>query len=186
MKVAVISFGGQYNHLIWRAVRGLAEAKLLPMSSPLEVLKDYDCMILGGGPYELPRDAERLSRVKDFLELRIPTLGICLGHQLMAYFMGGEIGPSAKPEYGDTWIYVDDEDQILKGLKPKFLAWESHNTEVIKEPPNSRVIAHSDNTRVQALVYQGLPFYSVQFHPEVQHTEKGIVVFKNFLEVCRR
>ncbi len=186
LKVAVVSFGGQYNHLIWRAVRSLAEARLIPSSSPPEALKEFDCIILGGGPHELPRDADKLGNVKEFLNLELPTLGICLGHQAMAYFMGGEIGPSPKPEYGDTLIYVDEEDQILKGMAPKFIAWESHNTEVVKEPPRSKVIAHSENTRVQAIVYEELPFFSVQFHPEVQHTERGILVFKNFLEVCRR
>jgi len=185
--VLVVAFGGQYNHLIKRSVERIGhEADLIMYTVPVPEPFDYDCIIFGGGPLTMPKDFDKVKYLKEYLELGRPILGICLGHQVLALLKGGAVGPSPKPEYGDVTIYVDDEDDILKGLSPKFRAWESHNEEVIREPPNSKVIAHSDNTRVQALKYYDGPFYGVQFHPEVQHTEKGSQVFKNFVSICKR
>ncbi len=186
VRALVVAFGGQYNHLIKRSIERLGhEADLRMYNMPLPDPFDYDCIVFGGGPLTMPKDFDKVKHLEAYLKLGKPILGICLGHQVLALLNGGEVGPSPKPEYGDVTIYVDDEDDILKGLGPSFKAWESHNEEVLKEPPNSKVIAHSDNTRVQALKYFNGPFYGVQFHPEVQHTEKGPQVFQNFLNLCR-
>ena len=187
VKVLIVGFGGQYNHLIKRSIERIGhEANLLLYTSPPPSPDDFDCVIFGGGPLTMPKDFEKVKGLRTYLEWKKPLLGICLGHQVLALLNGGEVGPSPKPEYGDVVIYVDDEDDILKGMGPKFRAWESHNEEVTKEPTNSKVIAHSENTRVQALKYLNGPYYGVQFHPEVQHTEKGLQVFQNFVELCKR
>ncbi len=185
MRVLVVAFGGQYNHLIKRSIERLGHRADMVMYTVKPNLEDYDCFVFGGGPLTMPKDFEKVAHLKEYLEVGKPVLGICLGHQVLALLNGGQVGPSPKPEYGDVTIYVDDEDDILKGLAPKFLGWESHNEEVLVEPPNSVVIAHSDNTRVQALKYLNGPYYGVQFHPEVQHTEKGSKVFENFLSICK-
>ncbi|ALU11966.1 GMP synthase [Ignicoccus islandicus DSM 13165] len=185
VRVLVVAFGGQYNHLIKRSIEKLGhEADMVLYTMKPDVNK-YDCIVFGGGPLTMPKDFEKVKWLKEYLSLGKPVLGICLGHQVLALLNGGTVGPSPKPEYGDVTIYVDDEDEILRGLGPKFLAWESHNEEVLEEPPNSVVIAHSDNTRVQALKYLNGPFYGVQFHPEVQHTPKGSQVFQNFISICK-
>jgi len=187
VRVLVVAFGGQYNHLIKRSIERVDhEATLHAYTSPPPSPDDYDCVVFGGGPLTMPKDFEKVKGLEEYLKWGKPVLGICLGHQVLALLKGGVVGPSPKPEYGDVTIYVDDEDEILKGLGPSFRAWESHNEEVLKEPPNSKVIAHSDNTRVQALKYFDGPFYSVQFHPEVQHTERGLQVFSNFINLCKR
>ncbi|ABU82521.1 GMP synthase subunit A [Ignicoccus hospitalis] len=187
VKVLVVAFGGQYNHLIKRSIERIGhEAALRPYNLPPPDEGEFDCVVFGGGPLTMPKDFDKVKGLEAYLRWKKPLLGICLGHQVLALLNGGEVGPSPKPEYGDVTIFVDDEDDILRGLAPSFRAWESHNEEVLREPPNSKVIAHSENTRVQALKYYNGPYYGVQFHPEVQHTEKGSLVFQNFVELCKR
>lgn len=187
MKVTVVYFGGQYNHLILKLLRnlGVNAEPIEPNVAPEEI--DSDCLILGGGPYSVYQDLDKMGYAKDYLlKLKIPIFGICLGHELIAYVFGGTVRRAEKPEYGLTEIYVLEEDTIFKNLPKKLVVWESHSDEVFKEPEGFRVIAYSENSRVQAMVNEEKGIYSVQFHPEVKHTQYGVEIYKNFLSVCRR
>jgi len=183
--VGIVYFGGQYNHLIKRRVEELGfKAIIVEPTLPLSSLNNLDCLIIGGGSWNIPEDLEKLGRAPEYvLDFPGPLLGICLGHQLIAYTHGGSLGRN--PEFGGVRIYVDDEDTILRGLR-EFTAWESHNIEVSREPRNFQVIAHSDKVRVQAMRHVTRPLFGVQFHPEVRHTEEGINILRNFLSLCTR
>ena len=188
-RVLVVSFGGQYNHLIKRRLLELgAEAEMLRHESVTrETLEEYDCVVYGGGPYRIPGDADRLSSILGLLrDPPRPSLGICLSLHLMIYAHGGEVGPAAHPEFGGVEIEVLEEDVLFRGLPRRLLVWESHNDEVKRVPGGFRVIARSETCPVQAVVHERLPLYGVQFHPEVQHTRHGREMFANFLSVCRR
>jgi len=184
--VGVVNFGGQYNHLIYRRLTELGANAVLfnPLTPVDDVIKSFDGIVVSGGPQNIPEDLPKLGYVVDYVtKYPGPLLGICLGHHIISYIYGGELGDGR--EFGVTTIYVDDEDEILRGLGPKANVWESHNRAVIKEPKGFKVLAHSDKVRVQALASLSKPIYSVQFHPEVTHTERGEVVFVNFIRLCR-
>jgi GMP synthase (glutamine-hydrolysing) A subunit len=112
----------------------------------------------------------------------LPILGICLGHQILAEFFGGEVREAEVGEYADSTIFVDDEDQILKGFGPSFDAWVSHRDEVKTLPKGFKKLAHSETCEIEAMAHLKLPLFGVQFHPEVEHTPKGPLLFRNFLE----
>lgn len=181
---------GQYNHLIARRLQELGvESQLVPSSTPLSKLESMgsDALVMGGGPQSvrllesLPqelKDASNLMR-----ESKLPMLGICVTHQLMATTFGGKTNLAKKPEFGPVEVYVNDEDTILNGLKPSFTAWESHNDEVVTLPPGFKALASSDNCKIQAMRHERMNIFGVEFHPEVSHTQKGVDVFKNFLTV---
>ena len=80
-------------------------------------------------------------------------------------------------------ISVIEEAQILKGMKPGFTAWESHNDEVVKPPKEFQVIAKSTNCAVEAMRHERRDVFGVQSHSEVSHTTKGMDLFKNFLRI---
>jgi GMP synthase (glutamine-hydrolysing) len=122
----------------------------------------------------------------DYLnEFKGPILGICVGFQIMAIHCGGSAGPCKIPEYGLAKITVLEEDCLFRGCPREFLVWESHNDEV-KEVPGFRVLARSDNCEVQAAKHLKKPFYGVQFHPEVNNTEHGEAILRNFVDVVRQ
>jgi GMP synthase (glutamine-hydrolysing) len=187
VKVALIYYGGQYNHLILKNLRYLgAEAVSVDPNSTLEQMRYYDCVVFSGGPYSVESEISKMGNSPTFVrELTVPMLGICLGHQLIAYALGGKVGKSRRPEFGLTRIVVNDHDTILQNMPKEFNAWESHNDEVIEPAPGFRVLASSENTKVQATVNEQRGIFTVQFHPEVKHTEQGLEVFKNFLKVCK-
>ncbi|MFP3162538.1 MAG: GMP synthase subunit A [Acidianus hospitalis] len=188
MKVGLVYYGGQYNHLILKNLKYLGvEVEVVNINADVEYAKKFDCMIFSGGPYSVDQEISKMGNSPLFVkELSVPKLGICLGHQLLAYVLGGKVGKANNPEFGLARITIDDHDTILQGLKKEFNAWESHNDEVKEVPPGFFAIAHSENTKVEAMVNKDSSIFGVQFHPEVKHTEDGIEIFKNFLTVCKK
>ena len=138
-------------------------------------------LILSGGPasvYEpgAPDCDERIFR------LGIPVLGICYGQQVMAQALGGDVGHTDIGEYGKVELEVTDRDSvILDGLPDRTQAWMSHRDAVVKPPPGFNVVAQTPTCPVAAMEDVDGGLFSVQFHPEVVHTPRGMEVMRNFL-----
>ena len=96
-----------------------------------------------------------------------------------------EVIKNANVEIGDR-ISVKRENEIFEGVPEKSTVWESHNDEVKKIPDNFEILAESENCKIQAMKHNKKPFYGLQFHPEVEHTEYGEQIFKNFVKLCGR
>jgi GMP synthase (glutamine-hydrolysing) len=79
-------------------------------------------------------------------------------------------------------LKVVEEDDLFKELPKEFLVWESHNDEV-KTAPDFEVLAFSENCKVQAVKHVERPLYGLQFHPEVNDTEHGAEILKNFVAI---
>ncbi len=188
MKIALIYYGGQYNHLILKNLRYLGQdAEAINPNTSIENMKKYDCIVFSGGPYSVEQEISKMGNSPLFIkELKIPMLGICLGHQLIAYVLGGKVGKAENPEFGLAKIKIGDNDTILQNIPKEFIAWESHNDEVKAPPKDFRILAYSDNAKIQAMVNKDNSIFSVQFHPEVKNTEHGLEVFKNFIKVCKK
>lgn len=182
-KVYVIDNGGQWTHRIWRVLREIGcETKIIPNTTPVSEI-DADALVLSGGAPRVVWESPRLGNCIDYLnEFHGPIMGICVGLQLMAIHCGGKAGPSKVPEYGLAKIRVIEEDDLFKGLPKEFLGWESHNDEV-KDAPGFKVLAVSENCSVQAVKHLDRPYYGVQFHPEVNNTEHGEEIYRNFVRV---
>jgi len=186
MNIPVVFMGGQYNHLIVRALKELGvESRLVPPSTPLEALK-VDGLVMGGGPRSVSDGLDKFGRMPEVIrECSFPVLGICLSHQLMGKVLGGEVVKGRLPEYGKTVVRVIDEDGILKGVGGEFVAWASHNDEVRRGHGRFSVLADSQYCEVEALKADGKPLYGVQFHVEVADTPKGKLILQNFISLCR-
>jgi GMP synthase (glutamine-hydrolysing) len=183
VKVYVIDNGGQWTHRIGRVLREIGcESKIVANTTPIEKI-DADGLVLSGGAPRIAWEAAKLGCCTDYLDrFHGPILGECLGLQLMALHFGGKAGPSEIPEFGLSRLKVIDEDDLFKGLPGEFLVWESHNDEV-KSVPNFTVLAISENCKIQAVRHLDKPLYGVQFHPEVNDTEHGEEIFRNFVDV---
>lgn len=186
VKVYVVDNGGQWTHRIWRILREIGCDSKIITNTTLANEIDADALILSGGAPRIAWESPRLGNCTDYFDhFQGPILGICVGLQLMAIHFGGKAGPSELPEYGLAELQVLDEDDLFKGLPKKFSVWESHNDEV-KEAPGFKVLATSENCKIQALKLVDKPLYGVQFHPEVNNTEHGEEVLRNFVNVTKR
>jgi len=188
MKVYVVDNGGQWTHREWRVLRDLeVDAVIVPNITEIEKLKDADAVVLSGGAPSISYEKYKLGNQPQYLEeLKVPILGICVGAQLIAEHFGGECGAAKYPEYGKTEVFIDDEDEIFQGFPPKIIAWESHNDEIKELSDDLISLAHSSTCRYQAIRHRKKAIYGVQFHPEVEHTEYGEEIFRNFLKIARR
>ncbi len=182
--VLVLDFGAQYAQLIARRVREChVYSEIVPHFVDADTIarRRPKGIILSGGPasvYEpgAPGCDERIFR------LGVPVLGICYGQQVMAQALGGDVGHTDIGEYGKTEIEVTDRDSVLlEGLPERSTAWMSHRDAVIKPPSGFLVTASTRTCPVAAMEDVEAGLYSVQFHPEVLHTQRGMDVMRNFL-----
>ncbi len=118
----------------------------------------------------------------------VPILGICYGCQLMAHALGGQVTEAqddSAREYGKTKTYYDTTCKLFRGLPEEGISWMSHGDYMAKVPEGFALTAHSDACPNVAIANEKRGFYGVQYHPEVNHTENGIAMIRNFLyEVC--
>jgi GMP synthase-like glutamine amidotransferase len=137
-----------------------------------ENLDEVDGVITCGGPQapdcnEFWIDQE-LALLLKADELQIPLLGICLGCQLLARALGGEVAPSTSPEMG--WYDLSltaagREDVLLAGQPWCVPQFQWHHWEVTALPQGAITLATSERCNIQAWT-KGINTYAVQFHPE--------------------
>ncbi len=188
--VVVLDFGGQYNQLIARRVRECGVyCEVKPYTTPLEQIKAMAPIgiIFTGGPNSV-YDEKAPHVDPEIFNLGIPVLGICYGCQLMAHTLGGRVtaaqNDSAR-EYGKTETYYNTDCKLFKGLPAQGISWMSHGDYMAKVPEGFDLVAHSDACPNVAIADEKWGFYGVQYHPEVNHTENGVAMIRNFLyEVC--
>lgn len=185
--VLVLDFGSQYTQLIARRVRELGVySEIVPFNTSVEALRQKNprAIILSGGPSSVyEQDAPHPDRA--VLELGVPVLGICYGVMLLAYFLGGEVIPSNRREYGYAEIEKTTESLLLKDLPASFKVWMSHGDYVSRAPLGFTVTASTD-AAIGAIEDVSRNLYGIQFHAEVAHTPLGKDVLKNFLvNICQ-
>ena len=189
--VLVLDFGGQYNQLIARRVRECGVyCEVKPYTTPLAELKALDPIgiIFTGGPNSVYLDTSPHVD-PDIFTWGVPILGICYGCQLMAHSLGGLVTPAQEDtarEYGKTETFYETTCKLFKGLPAQGISWMSHSDYMAQVPDGFQLMAHSDACPNVAIADEQRGFYGVQFHPEVNHTEHGVDMIRNFLyEVCR-
>ncbi len=182
-KILILDYGSQYTQLIARRVRELkVYCEIHPFNYPLEQIRAFHPkgIILSGSPSSVYQPGAPLSPA-DVFELDVPVLGICYGMQLMAHQLGGGVVHSPEREYGYAELLIDDDSDLMKGLRDGEQAWMSHGDKIEALPEGFRVIAHTGNSPVAAMKHEHRSLYGVQFHPEVVHTPKGVQVLSNFV-----
>ena len=188
--VLVLDFGGQYNQLIARRVRECGVyCEVKPYTTPLAELKAMNPMgiIFTGGPNSVYLDTSPQVDPEIFT-WGVPILGICYGCQLMAHNLGGLVTPAQEDtarEYGKTVTYYDTSCRLFQDLPEQGISWMSHGDYMAKVPDGFALVGHTDMCPNAAIADEVRGFYGVQYHPEVNHTENGLGMIRNFLyAVC--
>lgn len=120
--------------------------------------------------------------------LWIPILGICYGHQLVAHSLWWKVEPWKVKEYGKANAVFDLESDLFKWISWNSNVWMSHWDEVTKLPEWFKKVAHSTDEKwhwcVAWLENHEKKIYTLQFHPEVKHTEEWMRILSNFISIC--
>jgi len=187
-KILVLDFGGQYDQLIARRVREqnvYPEIRAYNRITVNEIKEEgYRGIIFTGGPNSV-YDENSPQYDPAVLDAGIPVLGICYGHQLMAYMAGAEIcSAEGNSEYGKSKMNVK-ACTLFDDIPCESICWMSHTDYVNTPPSGFEIIAHTDKCFCAAMCDEERKLYGVQFHPEVTHTEYGRQIISNFIfKIC--
>ena len=186
-KILIIDFYGQYNQLIARRVRECnVYSEIVPYTTSIEKIKEKNPkgIIFTGGPASVYAENAPMCD-KEIFNLGIPVLGICYGMQLMTHILGGEVQRADKREYGVTEVEIKNNSKLFEGFGDTNNFLMSHTDFVAKLPEDFENIGHTDHCPNAAMQNVSKNFYGIQFHPEVNHSENGIQVIRNFVyNVC--
>ena len=189
-KVLILDFGGQYNQLIARRVRECGVyCEVHPYRMTAEEIRSFQPIgiIFTGGPRSVYEENAPQADPEVY-RLGVPILGICYGCQLLAQALGGRVTAAeddSAREYGKTLTCFDTECRLFRGLPKESVTWMSHGDYMAKVPEGFTLAAHSEACPTVGICDESRGFYGVQFHPEVNHTEYGRDMLRNFLfSVC--
>src|SRR4030042_159924 len=167
--IIVLDFGGQYTHLISRRVRDLSVfSKVMPAETRPEEVKAVPGLkgiIFSGGAASV-YDIGSPKCDAGMLSLGVPILGICYGHQLIAFLEGGKVSSGKKGEYGVTPLSVRGRGGGANGMPGRLNVWMNHRDVVEGLPAGYTVTASTVNSPVAAFENMRKRVYGVQFHPE--------------------
>jgi len=189
-KILIIDFGSQFTQLIARKIRELGVYSEIINFSKIKSLnknKLIKGIILSGGPLTVTSKKTPLLDSK-IINLKIPVLGICYGHQILSKKLGGKVKSSKKREYGASNLKYISKSSITKKFfsNKKAIVWMSHQDIVTQIPKGFKKIASSLNSKFAIIANESKKYYGIQFHPEVSHTKNGKILIKNFLfSICK-
>ena len=184
--IIIVDFGSQTTHLIARRLKGFGVGvQIVNPENAMAKINRFKArgVILSGGPSSVYGKNAQTVDVSIF-SLGIPVLGICYGLQLTAHLLGGKV-VSGKKEYGPTKLKMRDlKSKINNNLPRTFTVWMSHGDEVVELPKRFKVIGLTENVKFAMVGDLARNIFGLQFHPEVEHTEFGNKILKNFVEIC--
>ena len=189
--VVVLDFGGQYTQLIARRIREQQVfSAILPCTTSLDEIRRFEPagLVLSGGPSSV-YDPDAPKCDPRILAMDLPVLGICYGMQWIAHTLGGKVEKAERREYGRAQLKVRTDaaaprSHLFAGVPETLRIWNSHGDHVREVPPGFCATGHTDNA-IASLEDPQRKIYAVQFHVEVNHTERGTELLRNFLfRVC--
>ena len=189
-KIIIIDFGSQFTQLIARKVREIGIYSEIINFNQIKILKKNSSIkgiILSGGPLTTT-NKNSIDLDNYILDLNLPILGICYGHQVLAKKFGGKIKLSQTREFGHAIVRTKLNSPITKNFfkKKNNSVWMSHQDIVYKIPPGFKKIASSNNSKFAIIANEKKKYYGIQFHPEVSHTTNGKTLIQNFLlDICK-
>lgn len=147
---------------------------------------DPEFIVISPGPCS-PREAGlSVDIIKKYAASK-PILGVCLGHQAIAYAYGANIIRAKKLLHGKTSAIHHSGKGVFKGIQNPFQATRYHSLLVEKETLSTdfEITAWTEDEEIMGIRHKKLPIEGVQFHPESVLTESGKELLKNFIEITR-
>ena len=180
--IVVLDFGGQYTQLIARRIREQQVfSAILPCTASLEEIRALEPvgLVLSGGPSSVYDAAAPVCDPK-VLQLDVPVLGICYGMHWLTHTLGGKVERAERREYGPAQLDIEKDSTLFLGLPNHLKIWNSHGDHVSGLPAGFSVTGCTDNA-IAAVENREKKFYGLEFHPEVNHTDRGTDILQNFV-----
>lgn len=143
-----------------------------------------DRVLISPGPCSPNEAGVSLSMVEAFAG-KVPLLGVCLGHQCVGQYFGGNVVRASRLMHGKTSPVKHKDSDVFNGLPQGFPGTRYHSLLVEREtfPDCLEITAETEEGEIMGLCHRELPVYGVQFHPESFATTGGINLLRNFLSL---
>ena len=177
-----------YNIAQYMGEQGASVKVVRNDSSELDrLMGEADGYVISPGPGH-PKDANRSLDAISSSGFGRPLLGVCLGHQAIAFVHGGSIVRADKVVHGKVCKIIHGSDPFFEGVPERFSATRYHSLIVSPSgfPDSLEVTARSPSGEIMALRAKGKDVHGLQFHPESVMTAHGRTLISNFLRMCRR
>lgn len=186
--VIVLDFGSQYNELIARRIRdNNVYCEVLSYTTELSKIKNLNPkgIILIGNPNSDYNNTS-INIVNEIFKLNIPILGISYGANLISYVLNGNIKKCQTSKYEKVEVdIISKESKLFKNISKKIIAWIPNFDYIEKLPEGFIKIADTKKFSYVAIENEDKKIYALQFDPEVDDTQEGKQILKNFLyEIC--
>ena len=196
MPIVLIDNFDSFSYNLYQLIREISTHELLVYRNnaiEIEALlsKRPSHVILSPGPGHpaIPSDFGVCRDIITHAEkLNCPLLGVCLGHQGIAHYFGGQVIQAPSIVHGkSSFIEIQETSPLLEGISNPFQAMRYHSLIVSddKFPEEFKILARETKEQlIMAIQHKTLPIYGVQFHPESIGTPEGKQLLRNFIEKC--
>jgi len=150
----------------------------------LESQERHPVLVLSPGPGS-PINTEFSSALIKEYYTKIPILGICLGHQIIAHTLGGSVGPHHPPSHGQSVRLKHNQKHLFNGIPENIHVGRYHSL-CVTDLPRGFVTSAQYGSLIMAMMHKFLPIFGLQFHPESILTPDGDNILQNFIQLCRR
>ncbi len=143
-----------------------------------------DRLLISPGPCS-PRESGLSNDIIREFGPRIPTLGVCLGHQCIGHVFGGNVVVNYRLMHGKTSLVKHNGRDLFEGIPNPFRATRYHSLVIQREslPECLEITAETEEGEIMGVRHKQFPIWGVQFHPESILTEHGRALLQNFLKL---
>ena len=146
----------------------------------------FDNIVISPGPGRPQRPADVGVTMQALRHASVPVLGVCLGHQAIAYHCGAVVGRAVRPMHGRIDQIQHSGSALFRGIPAGFDAVRHHSLAVTRLPEELEALAWASDGTLMALQHRSKPWWGVQFHPESIGTAYGARLLRNFRELSEQ
>ena len=145
-----------------------------------------DRILVSPGPCS-PRESGLSNDIIRNFGMKLPLLGVCLGHQCIGHTFGADVVVNYRMMHGKTSPIKHNEKDLFAGMPNPFLATRYHSLVIKREtlPSFLEVTAETEEGEIMGIRHKDYPIFGVQFHPESILTEHGRQILRNFMAITR-
>lgn len=152
----------------------------------IEKMENLEGIIISPGP-KTPEDGGVCLEVLDAFQGKLPILGVCLGHQIIAWHYKANVHKGHRPMHGKVTDIRHNRGKLFRNLPETYKVTRYHSL-IVEEatlPENLMVDAVADDGAIMSISHKDYPIYGIQFHPEAVLTEYGHEILENFVDICK-